>query len=183
MRIVLVGISKRTLVREGFMNQRVALSVLVVAALVATSVVAGTVEDNKELVAKFIEATNAQDYDNLPNYITEDFMRHSQASPDVVITNKEQFKLHMRDGLDVFPDARLDVKQIISEGDRVALWASYLGTYKGKFSGGEWLGPKLDVDIGAIFRVEGDKIAEMWMTWDNQAIQSQLDAQKHFETR
>ena len=158
------------------MNRRIVFSALAAVLLVATAQ-AGTVEANKELVTKFIETSNAQDFENLPSYITEDFTRHSQASPKVIIGNKEQFKRHMRDGLEVFPDARLDVKQMIAEGDRVAIWASYLGTYKGRVSGGEWVGPKLDIDIAAVFRIESGKIAEMWVTWDNQAIQSQLDAQ------
>ncbi len=165
------------------MNQRILFSVLLAVILVATSTVAGTVDQNKALVAKFIEASNTHDFDNLPNFITDDFLRHSQASPNVVVTNKEQFKRHMRDDLEVFPDARLDVRQVISEGDRVAIWANYLGTYKGQFSGGEWVGAKLNIDIAIIFRVEGDKIAEMWVTWDNEAIQSQLDAQENFEKR
>lgn len=159
------------------MTHRIVFTVLAAVILVASSAAAGTVDENKELIAKFIEASNAQDFENLPDFITDDFIRHSQASPEVVIASKDQFKTHMRDGLELFPDARLDVKQVVAEGDRVAIWASYRGTFRGQASGDEWVGPKLDVDIAAIFRVEGERIAEMWVTWDNKAIRTQLDAQ------
>lgn len=155
------------------MTLRFVLSVFVAANLAAGSVAAGTIDENKALVSKSIAADNSNDYENLPTYITEDFMRHSQASPNVVVTNRDQFVAHMRDSDEMFPDAIIDVQQIIAEGDRVAVWASY----QGRAAGSGAVGPKIDIDVSMIFRVDGNKIAELWVMWDNNALRSQLNAQ------
>jgi len=158
------------------MNHKIMLSALVPIVLLFGSVLAGTPQDNKDLVVEFIEALNAKDFERLPDFITEDFTRHSQASPNVVIESKEQFKFHMRDDLEVFPDARQDVRQIIAEGDKVAIWANYMGTYKGRSSKSGLVGPKVNIEMAAIFRIEGGKLAEVWVTWDNKALEAQLKA-------
>jgi len=159
------------------MNHRIVFSALIPILLISCSVVAGTPEENKDLVAQFIETLNSKDFERLPGFVTEDIKRHSQASPSVVIESKEQFKFHMRDDLEVFPDARLDVQQVIAEGDRVAIWANYMGTFRGKGSGEVLVGPKVSLEMAAIFRIEGNEIAEMWVTWDNKALETQLQAQ------
>jgi len=160
------------------MHFRIVFSAVCALILLSQMAFAGTPEENKELVVSFIDAANSQDFERLPSYITENFTRHSQASPSIVVKNKGQFKSHMREGLEIFPDARHDIKQIISEGDRVAIWANYVGTYKGKGQSEGLDGPKVNIETAAIFRIEGGKIAEMWVTWDNQAVKSQLEAQK-----
>jgi len=139
--------------------------------LATGSVSAGTIDENKALVSSFIVAENTKDYETLPTYITDDFKRHSESSPNVVVVNKNQFIAHMRDGDAMFLDTKIHAQQMIAEGDRVAVWASYRGSVAG--SG---VDPKIDVDISMIFRIEGDNIAELWVMWDNNALRSQLKA-------
>ena len=136
----------------------------------AGSVVAGTIDENKELVSSFIAADNSKDYENLPTYITEGFKRHSQATPNVVIANRNQFIAHMRDSVEMFPDAKTNVQQMIAEKDRVAVW----GSYRSSVPGSEAVGKKIDINVSMIYRVEDDKIAEIWVMWDNSALRTQL---------
>jgi predicted ester cyclase len=35
-------------------------------------------------------------------------------------------------------------------------------------------GKRMEVDFGAVLRVENGKVAEMWVTWDNMAALAQL---------
>lgn len=153
------------------MMLRFVFSFFIATILAASSVVAGSLDDNKALVSKFIVADNANDYETLPTYITEGFKRHSESSPNVVVANKKQFIAHMRDGDAMFLDTKIYVQQMIAEGDRVAVWASYRGSVAG--SG---VDPKIDVDVSMIYRIEGDKIAELWVMWDNNALRAQLKA-------
>ena len=153
------------------MTLRLMFFFLVAACLAAGSVTAGTIDDNKELVSKFIAADNSKDFENLPTYIAEDFKRHSEATPNVAVANRDQFIAHMRDGVDMFLDTKMIVQHMIAEGDRVAVWARYRGGVAG---GG--VDPKIDIEVSMIFRVEGDKIAELWVMWDNNALRSQLEA-------
>lgn len=153
------------------MTLRLLFSILVATCLAAGSVAAGTIDDNKELVSKFIAAENSKDFENLPTYIAEDFKRHSEATPNVAVANRDQFIAHMRDGVDMFIDTKIDVQHMIAEGDRVAVWASYRGGVAGK-----GVDPEIDINVSMIYRVEGDKIAELWVMWDNNALRSQLEA-------
>jgi len=73
----------------------------------------------------------------------------------------------------MFPDAKIDVQQIIAEGDRVAVWVSYQSSVAGSRAGA----PGIDINVSMIYRVEGNKIAELWVMWDNSALRSQLKAQ------
>lgn len=153
------------------MTIRFLLSLLLATIFAAGSVFAGTIDENKDLVAQFIAAENANDYEILPTYISEDFVRHSQASPNVIVANRDQFVAHMRDDDEFFGDVKYHAQQVIAEGDRVAVWASY----QGRATGVGAVTSKIDVDVSMIFRVEENKIAELWTMWDNNALRSQLE--------
>ncbi len=153
------------------MTLRFVFFFLLAAILAEGSAVAGTIDENKALVLKFIAADNSKDYENLPTYITEDFMRHSQATPNAAVANRDQFVAHMRDDDEFFAGVKYYAQQVIAEGDRVAVWASYQG--RAGDAGAEV--PMIDVDVSMIFRVEGGKIAELWTMWDNNALRSQLE--------
>lgn len=153
------------------MNNRLALSLVFATCLCAGSVVAGTIDENKALVSKFIEADNFQDFETLPTYLTEDFTRHSEATPHVALTGRDQFVAHMKDGVHFFLDTKYNVDHMVAEGDRVAVWASYQGGVAGR-----GVDPRIDVDVSMVYRIAGDKIAELWVMWDNNALRDQLDA-------
>lgn len=153
------------------MTFRLIFLILAAVGLAAGTVAAGTIDENKALVLNFIAAENSQDFKKLPTYISEDFKRHSEASPNVPVANRDQFIAHMRDGVDMFLDTKFHVEHMIAEGDLVAVWASYKGGVAGKGAD-----PKIDINVSMIYRVEGDKIAELWVIWDNNALRSQLDS-------
>ena len=153
------------------MTSRFAFFLLVAACLASGSVAAGTIDDNKALVSEFIAAENSQDFESLPTYLTEDYQRHSEATPNVAVASRDQFIERMRDGVDFFIDTKIHVQHMIAEGDRVAVWASYRGGVVGK-----GVDPEININISMIYRIEDDKIAEHWVMWDNNALRDQLDA-------
>ncbi|MEN8006041.1 MAG: ester cyclase [Candidatus Krumholzibacteriota bacterium] len=136
---------------------------------------AGTPSENKALVENFVKTNNERDYDRLAEFVTDDFTRHAQASPSVVVTNREQFREVVGSDTEMFPDAKTEIQQILAEGDRVAMWATYSGTPKTSVESAPSSGKKMVLELGAFFRIENDKIAEMWVTWDNAAVSRQLN--------
>ena len=62
----------------------------------------------------------------------------------------------------------------------VAGLLTYVGTQEGAMGPFPATGKKAEVDYLSIIRLEGGKIAEMWVEWDNLAILSQLG---HFPPR
>jgi steroid delta-isomerase-like uncharacterized protein len=131
-------------------------------------------EENKVLARRFGEAMNARQFHLLDELVAPDFLRHCEATPEVTVRSLEQFKEFLRQDAAVFPDSIQTPKHVIAEGDLVAVWATYAGTQKGQMGPFPPLGRKMRVDFGAVLRVEGGKIAELWVTWDNMTALAQL---------
>ena len=79
--------------------------VLGIAMIYVDSAQAGTAE-NKTLVQKFVEAGNSRNYETIDEIVSEKFVRHCQATPDLDIRTREQFKEFMRNDAAIFPDSR-----------------------------------------------------------------------------
>jgi predicted ester cyclase len=70
----------------------------------------------------------------------------------------------------IFPDSVQTIKLLIAEGNHVAAWVTYEGTQQGPMGPLPPSGRKAQFDFGAMFRIDGERIAEWWVTWDNMKI-------------
>ena len=133
-----------------------------------------TSEDNKALIRRFWDAMNNRQLDLLDQLLAPDVVRHCEATPGLVVRNREQVKDFLRQDTAVFPDSIQTLRHLVAEGDFVAVWAGYEGTQNGPMGPFPPSGKKARFDFGAVFRVANGKIAEWWVTWDNLAILGQL---------
>lgn len=101
-------------------------------------------------------------------------VRHCQATPNVDVKSLQEFKEFLRQDAAVFPDSTQTLKHLVAEGDLVAVWVTYAGTQRGQMGPFPPSGGRMEVDFGAVLRIEDGKIAEMWVTWDNMAALAQL---------
>jgi len=131
-------------------------------------------EANKRLVESFNDAVNGADWAALEGIVTDDFKRHSAATPGPPVTSREDFVALQEKFLASFPDQHTSIRQIVAEGDRVAVLATYTGTQTGPLGDFPVTGKVVNVPFLAMFRIEGGKIAELWVEFDNVAILSQL---------
>lgn len=129
---------------------------------------------NKSLVREFVAIGNARQFDRLSEVIADDFTRHSQATPGLVVTSRNAFRAFMEQDVLAFPDSQVTLHQVVAEGDRVAVWATYSGTQLGQMGPFPPTGKRMAIDFGAVFRIENGLIAELWVTWDNMAALGQL---------
>lgn len=129
---------------------------------------------NKALVREFVAIGNARQFDRLADVVAADFIRHSQATPGLVIDNRDAFRAFMEQDAQVFPDSQVTVQQMVAEDDKVAVWATYGGTQLGPMGSFPPSGKHMAVDFGAVFRIDNGLIAELWVTWDNMAALAQL---------
>src|SRR3990167_9553001 len=90
-----------------------------------------SVDKNKALVRRFGEAMNSRQLDIRDEIVAPDFVRHCQATPEVDVRNLQGFKEFLRSDIAVFPDSIQTARQVVAEGDLVAVWATYEGTQKG----------------------------------------------------
>ncbi len=131
-------------------------------------------ETNKALVQRFGEAMNARRLELLDDILAPDFTRHCQATPQVRVSNREEFKEFLRQDLATFPDSVQTPVHLVAENDMVAAWLTYEGTQLGPMGPFPASGKKMRLECGAFIRIANERIAEMWVTWDNVAALMQL---------
>ena len=131
-------------------------------------------EANKALINRFSEAINAGEWDALDGMLTDNFQRHCQATPEVNIKSREEFKELQRSFQEGFPDQRVSIETMIAEGDKVAALGTYSGTHLGPMGDIPPTGKWGEVRMMTLFRIEGGRIAELWVEWDNVAFLTQL---------
>ncbi len=131
-------------------------------------------EQNKAMVRAFGEASNAKNFDAIRAMLVPGFVRHSQATPDVVVQNSEQFIEYLKADATMFPDSRQTLQNIVAEGDLVAFAVKYEGTQAGPIGPFPASHKKMQLDAMGIFRIRDGKLAELWVTWDNLSALMQL---------
>jgi predicted ester cyclase len=131
-------------------------------------------QQNKEIITKAFEVVGTGDFDTMDNYISANYVRHSQATPDLNIRSLSEFKEFIRQDRLVIPDQQLEVKKLIAEGDLVAFWAIYKGTQTGQMGPFPPSNKYVELDFSGYHRLENGKIAETWVIWDNISFLTQL---------
>ena len=131
-------------------------------------------ERNKEVVRRNAHAINNRDLPLLAETTSTKFVRHCQATPGLEITSLDQFVAFLQSDWEAFPDSQIVVQQLVAEGDRVAIFATYEGTQTGQMGPFPPSGKRVSLDFSGVFRIEEGKIAEIWVTWDNMAALTQL---------
>jgi steroid delta-isomerase-like uncharacterized protein len=133
-----------------------------------------TSNDNKALVKRFVEIINAQDFERLDEIVQRDVRRHSQSTPDVKVESLDELKQFLARDQVAFPDARIELLQLVSEGPFVAHLSRFTGTQEGPMGPFPASGKAASIDCSGLFRIEGGRIAELWIVWDNLAVLGQL---------
>jgi predicted ester cyclase len=150
---------------------------LVGMAAMLTSCLCGPCEEatiNKEIALAAFEVIAAGELDKLDEYVAADYVRHCQATPDVEVTSLQDFKDYLVREAGTIPEPELTVTHLIAEDNLVAFWAVYSGIQEGPMGPFPATGKKMELDFSGFHRLEGGKIVETWVTWDNLAALSQL---------
>jgi predicted ester cyclase len=131
-------------------------------------------EKNKTLVLQTFDALNNREYDKLDQFIAHNYRRHCQATPEAKVESLEEFRILLQQWDQAVPDAEAKLDMIISEGDLVAFYGTYSGTQEGPMGPFPATGKRMVSEMSGFHRLEGGRIVETWVTWDNLAILNQL---------
>lgn len=129
-----------------------------------------TLEENKQLVRKFIEAYNERKLELIDNFVASDYIDHSNN------VDRDGLKQLFSLGLKAFPDWHETIEDIIAEGDKVWVRLSYTGTHEGEFMGLPPTGNKITSKAVDIYRIVNGKLAEYWNVTDNLRIFKEVGA-------
>jgi len=131
-----------------------------------------TTEDNKQIVRRYQEASNANDLDALDAFVAKDLISHN-ATPGLP-PGLEGGKMAHRATLAAFPDLHYHAEDMIAEGDKVVQRFTLHCTHKGEFMGMPPTGREITLTGISIFRLKDGKIVEHWAVQDGLALMVQL---------
>lgn len=123
-------------------------------------------DKNRELLKRFYKEVyvdwNMETADDLlsPEFTSHDWPR-GQQGPEAFRNYYNAFKKAL-------PDAKYEVKDILADGDRVAVRWEMQGTYREPFPGIDITpaGQAVTLKGVAIYRIENGKLAERWVVSD-----------------
>ena len=132
---------------------------------------------NKEVVRKFVEAYNNQDFDLLDKLLAPNYFDKTNQ------VNSEGLKLLIKMAFDAFPDYHETIEDIIAEEDKVwILVRTNTGKHTGEFMGIAPTGKKLTTLAVDILRVVNGKIIEYQDVIDRLDFLNQLGIIEYSET-
>ena len=126
---------------------------------------------NAQVVRRFLmEGYEHKDYAAAMDCLSADYVDHSPANARGSAQAVDILRLvaTQLSGLTV------EVLDLISEGDRVAVRARFDGVHTGVMMGIPATGKRLRFEALEIFRVEGGQIAESWGYWPDREIEEKL---------
>lgn len=132
-----------------------------------------TLEDgNKDLVRRYLEAFNDRDRDRLSDLVAADVVEHGihdelHGIDDILEFRQRHF--------DVFPDYSGDTEALVAEGDTVAVRYTARGTHEGEYRDVDPTGNTVEWTGMAMYRIEDDRIAEIWLEEDRLGLLEQLE--------
>jgi len=133
-------------------------------------------EENKAVVRRFIEEVwNNGNLAAIDELVAEDHVDHDPAqagSPG----GREGVRAFVQMYRAAYPDTRIELGEMIAEGDLVAAPWTATGTHQGDLMGIAPTGKSIAVTGIGIDRVSGGKIAESWANYDALGMLAQLGA-------
>jgi steroid delta-isomerase-like uncharacterized protein len=118
-------------------------------------------EENKAIVLRWIEAYNARDMRAEADARAPGYVAHVPAAAGPL--GSQAWARFIATLSEAFPDLRITVEDILSEGDMVAARVSFRGTHRGEFRGTPPTGKEVAFSSIEINRVVGGKVEEHWV--------------------
>ena len=129
--------------------------------------------ENKAIARRGYEAINQNNLDALDEVVAPDLTDHDPApgqAPGLEGVKQWFSSMHT-----AFPDFRMNVEDMIAEGDKVVARVRLSGTHQGEFMGIDATGNRVTITGIDILRINADgKIMERWGNFDDLGMMQQL---------
>lgn len=132
---------------------------------------ATTTQENTELVRRYLEAVDEQDWETFDDLLAEDVVLH-QGGED--IPGQEPYKELLMEFHTGFSDLSHVIEDTVAENDKVAVRSTLTGTHDGEFQDIEPTGEEIENPGISIYRIEDGEIAEHWVVADQLGLMQQL---------
>ena len=135
-----------------------------------------SLEDNKAIVCKLVEAVNKKDFALLDKLVVPNYV-----NPTMGIRSREEFKRLLSAQYEGFPDVHREIEDIIAEGDKVWIRVKITGTNTGEYRGLAPIGKKFVMAAVPIYRIANGKIIEGWSVFTSLNLFKQIGVIKYTE--
>jgi predicted ester cyclase len=137
-----------------------------------------TIDLNKDTVARFLAGTHSSNIDDVA-VIDETVVPHIVCHgfpgfPGGEFADRESYKAFFRIFRQCFSDMDFEVLKILAVEDYVSAHWEVWATHSGEFQGIAPDGARVVFDGVALYRMEGGRIAETWLTINEPLLASQL---------
>ncbi len=133
-----------------------------------------TTAELKDLVSRLERAMNERRMDDLDDIVADDFVRICEATPDVQVRSRAEFKEFLQGFTEAFPDNVQTFTRVVAGDDEIGVLATYEGTHEGVFGPFEPTGKRVSFTFAGVMTVAHGKLSEFWVTWDNMTVLGQL---------
>lgn len=125
-----------------------------------------------ELSQLIFEAWNTKNPERLLTYYADDFVDHTapEGMPAGPAGVKAQYDMFVA----AFPDLRIEIKDLVDTGKKVATRVVITGTHEGELMGIPPTGKKVEIGAMGIHSEKGGVCAESWFMMDNMTMMQQL---------
>ncbi|MDQ3847973.1 MAG: ester cyclase, partial [Thermoproteota archaeon] len=132
-------------------------------------------EINKQVVRQFFESLGRHDMERMERLLVSStqYCFHPSGMPHMDWNGHKQLLATITRA---FPDLQHDIKDMVAEGDRVALRLIVTGTYTGEFHGIPPSGKKISLDEMVFLTIVDGRITEGWITSDTMSFMQQIGA-------
>ncbi|UCH37036.1 MAG: ester cyclase [Candidatus Bathyarchaeota archaeon] len=137
-----------------------------------------SVEANKAIIRKMVEAINTRKLSLLDELMASDFIMHMH---NQVTQGVKENKQIVEGEIKAFHDFNVTIEDIIAEGDKV--WARFTetGTHTGEYRGLTPTGNALSYLVVTIWRIVKGIIVEGWVVYDQTEFLRQLGVIEYTE--
>lgn len=132
-----------------------------------------SLEANKQTVRDYFSAFLAKDTAWFRDHVEPSFRRHDPGLPFEVVGPQGVERL-ADFLLPAFPDMRLDLEDVVAEGDKVTVRLIIRGTHRGELAGIAATDKPIEVGVMDLFHLRGGKLSEHWALFDNLGMLRQL---------
>ncbi len=120
-----------------------------------------SLEENKEIGRKMMEAVNKQDLGLLDDLVVPDYVNQQ-----LKVRSREDLKQILRRQYRGFPDVHRTIEEIIADEETVWIRVKVTGTHTGEYRGIAPTGKKFVMEAVPHYRIVEGKIVEGWSVFN-----------------
>ena len=136
-----------------------------------------TTEQNKKIIQRlFNEGMTERKFQVFDELISDKFVNHGIPNAQ---TGPKGFLAIVQLFLQGFPDMKINILEIVAEGETVATRGYLSATHNGVFMGVNASGKKVRIDYIDFWKLENGKCMENWVQMDIAGVMQQIGSTQH----